>query len=251
MAAPPQSWGEVPASSDDEAAAGRAHTMLLALERLRGARALASSGRPLALLVLGPDAREGSSARELARTFEPFVRALLACRPPGAADERPLDVSLVLVGPNLPCAGSFDRAVRAASGRDARRAILRVTCVQRMLHEGECEPALALPGGRRFACAFAFNAGLWGYDGWPRSVRRLGELGDVPLVVTSYNELEADDDAGALEAMGLEEALDWLWAPEPNPFAGRTAWPNSLGRLASDNGWWQCVDARRSGRAAG
>ncbi|KAG8457235.1 hypothetical protein KFE25_009814 [Diacronema lutheri] len=248
----PRVWRDVvPAASDAERAElsdalGRAHTMLLALDRLHGARTLARAAQPLALLVLGPDAREGSSASELARTFEPLVRGLLASAAP-ASGERELRVWLVLVGPNLLCAEPpFERAIAPVDGGGGLCATLRVSCVRQMLHESECTSALALPGGARFACAFAFNAGFWGYETWAASIRRLGELGDVPLVVTSYNELEADEDAGALEELGLDEARDWRWAPECNPFASTREWSNSLGRTARDNGWWQCVDARPS-----
>lgn len=243
----PTCWGDLSVDGREELSetAGRAFTMLLALDRLHGARALASSDEPLAILVLGPDAREGSSEHELVRTFEPLVRALLESRAPSAASRR-LDVSLVLIGPNLLCSSGaipFERTLHAAGEDGATHiALLRITSLPFMLHEEECADAVALP----FACAFAFNAGLWGYESWLTSIQCLGRLGNIPLVCTSYNELEADEDAGALEDMGLLEALDWRWAPEPNPFAAMSVWPNSLGRSASDNGWWQCVDVRRS-----
>jgi hypothetical protein len=221
-------------------ATGRAFTMLLALERLGGSRALAS-GERLSLLILGPDAREGSNEQELAATFEPFARALLACASPASQPAAAaIDLLLVLVGPNLPHAASFSREVCGPAG--GRRARIRVECVPRMLHEEESAAALALPPAERFSAAFAFNAGLWGYESWAKSLARLGALpGRVPLVVTSYNELEADEDAGALEDMGLEEARDWRWAPERNRFGSTREWQNSLGRTASDNGWWQCA----------
>jgi hypothetical protein len=214
--------------------AGRAYTMLLALERLDR---LGRRGEPLEFLVLGPDAREGANECELARTFEPLAQALLARLADASLPAPELELALVLVGPSLPWTGSFERTVRAAApGSGSAR--VRFTCVARMLHESECIPACARP----FACAFAFNAGLWGYDSWAQTLHALGRLRPaVPLVVTSYNELEADEDEGALEGMGLDEHRDWRWTHEPNPFGSTREWQNSLGRTASDNGWWQCV----------
>ncbi|KAL3892844.1 MAG: hypothetical protein SGPRY_014728, partial [Prymnesium sp.] len=46
--------------------------------------------------------------------------------------------------------------------------------------------------------AFAFNAGMWGYDSWAESVRAVLRTG-CPFVITSYNEMEAEDDQEVLE----------------------------------------------------
>ncbi|KAJ1615919.1 hypothetical protein T492DRAFT_1109980 [Pavlovales sp. CCMP2436] len=215
---------------------GRCYTMLLALDRLHGVMRLANARR-LTLLVLGPDAREGSSEQELAACFEPFVSALVDYREEDEVDA--LVVVLTLVGPNLPHDGSFQRTISAARG--GAKAHMHVTCIPLMLHEEEATARVQLTEGE-VACAFAFNAGLWGYDSWASSVAALGRMsGRVPLVVTSYNELEADEDAGVLEEMGLDEHSDWSWAPEANPFAATRQWQNSLGRTAADNWWWQCL----------
>ena len=62
--------------------------------------------------------------------------------------------------------------------------------------------------------AVAFNAGLWGYDSWEPTVRRLYGAG-VPVVVTAYHPKEAEEDAEMLEEWGVSR---WQWRPELNPW---------------------------------
>jgi len=213
------------------------------------------------LLALGADAKEGRTTRELAATFTLLAVALWA----RWATEQ---VSIFLVGPNLPlehaegtapeefelvcppaaacsdvgaaapvAVASVSSAPRLplSAAADTRR-MLRIHCTRQLLHGAGVAQRLRGAGGKDFACAFAFNAGVWGYDSWAATINIL----TTPLVLTSYNELEADDDAGALEECGLCEG-DWHWAAERNPFGSTKVRLNCMGREAADNQWWQCV----------
>ena len=78
----------------------------------------------------------------------------------------------------------------------------------------------------------AFNAGIWGYDDWLPTLRYIlksdtSNLNRVPLVITSYNRLEAEDDEDVLlkllKSSGTGEEADKLavdkhcvWGVEKN-----------------------------------
>merc|ERR1712136_100783 len=71
----------------------------------------------------------------------------------------------------------------------------------------------------------AFQPGIWGYDSWEPAIRRALGL-KVPLLVTSYNAMEAEDDMDSLESMGLSQG-HWQspgWEPEENPNAAGSSW---------------------------
>ena len=95
---------------------------------------------------------------------------------------------------------------------------------------------------RRPHLALAFNAGVWGYTSWAPVLRLCHTLG-CPLVVTSYNELEAEEDEAAIDELGL--GLCWLWRPEANPWRSLVA---ERGRRVAphpqyENSYSQCLVA--------
>ena len=65
--------------------------------------------------------------------------------------------------------------------------------------------------------AVAFQGGLYGYDAWVPTLQLVvAEIGS-PLLVTSYNLAEAEDDEEVInDALGT--AASWLWAPQANPW---------------------------------
>ena len=61
----------------------------------------------------------------------------------------------------------------------------------------------------------------------------------MPLVVTSYNEVEADDDESMMRSFGLGSGR---WGPEINPFRSMVSKPSFYeGELLTDNGYWQAL----------
>ena len=135
------------------------------------------------------------------------------------------------------------------SGRRRGEASLLRVVVQHvygLLHEvastptAPQRPALAGIGGssaRVPDLALCYHGGVWGYSSWRDTLAPLGEAG-CPIVVTSYNLYEAEDDWDVLHAWGLRH----LWEEEPNPFRSLVALqrPSVPERMAW-NWYWQCV----------
>ncbi|CAK0854578.1 unnamed protein product [Prorocentrum cordatum] len=279
-------WAPYQVSVDAAAAAdrgSRARTLQLSLERLgllsgRGAQGpLRPRRRPgeLTVHVAGAQWREeGGCAAEVAEVFgellarlasgadgvghvpEPSVlrayRRLGACYRmlfcPGS-DHNLLalarSVRIALVGPS---------AVRGAGAGAAAEEVAVGSCGLEVLHRGDLyhEAALAGPWAEPDV-TIAFQPGIWGYDSWEPSVRRALLGFAAPLVVTSYNEAEADDDQGSLEDFGWGPGC-WAppgWPPEPNPEAALAERPSSVqGRLLREQHWWQCLAAAGPEEAA-
>ena len=85
--------------------------------------------------------------------------------------------------------------------------------------------------------AVAFNAGIWGYDTWKPTIRKVCHEMRLPLLITSYNKLESEDDYDFLCDM---KVLTFPWGPPSlNPFGSLLEW-NSVynGETQSDNRYW-------------
>ncbi|KAJ1460830.1 hypothetical protein M885DRAFT_612019 [Pelagophyceae sp. CCMP2097] len=203
----------------------RSLTLYNALARLD---LVAGGGGVLRCHIVGADAREGNDRAATARVFDPLLDLL--------ADTAWAEVSLVLVGPNV-FATEADAAddVCAVASRGARPA-LRVRYLSGLYDA--CDGRL----GSAPHLAAAFQGGIWGYESWRPTVSALHDRG-VPLVVTSYNEFEAEDDEDALEALDL--GLRWEWKPERNAHSSPDEEPrkeNPNGPYALfENCFWQCV----------
>lgn len=204
-------------------------TICAAIARLRSmGRVLAC---PLHVLILGADRLEGD---HLVATLAPCAVAILQGSEPETEEGR-ARLTFTLVGPNLPTAAELSVLPGCI-----------VRCLPALLHEEGVWQAVMGAGVHVPDVAFAMNAGIWGYSTWAETLRLL-QRAALPLVVSSYNELEADEDAGALEEMGFAENDDWLWNPEPNPFCSSRVWLNALGRRSQSNSWWQCLGTSRGG----
>ena len=159
--------------------------------------------------VIGSDHHEGSNLRDTAAVFAPLC-ALLRNGPWS-------ELHLLLCGPNcapsdvsLETWHSVPPPPQPIQGVEAGTPALRVYYSQRVYDE--CLSAHTPP-----QLALAFNAGIWGYDSWGESVQALLRTGS-PLVITSYNSLEAEDDEDTLQAMHESSQWQWLWRPCPNPW---------------------------------
>ena len=201
----------VTAASRRVSAARTAHA---ALDRLG---LLATEAGTWRVHILGADAREGRCARSSAAVFGPLC-ALLA---PTACTE----LEILLCGPNC-CDAAAHAAdagcapTRAAGPPAAGGPALVIRRSARLYHELVGDGSIPPPH-----LALAFNAGLWGYASWAESVRLCVRL-EVPLVVTSYNSAEADEDEDAIDELG-GHAVRWRWRTEPNPWRSLVAEPRA------------------------
>ena len=138
-------------------------------------------------------------------------------------------VLVLLVGPN--CAGAEAETFAPAVAATATAPALLVRYARRAYED--VEPPF-FPHA-----AFAFQAGFWGYDTWRPAVARLCREA-VPLVFTSYNAAEAEDDADALDGWALGGR--WRWRPEPNPWRSLAREPRAaeLPRALHENACVAC-----------
>ena len=191
------------------------------------------------VLLLGADEREGSTPVETCRVFAPLC-SLLAGTPW-------TELSLLLCGPN--CEGPPGAAVLVKPAVSGGGAGLRVRYSSSLYHDMS-----AAERGEPAHVAVAFQAGLWGYDSWGATVAAmLQQQPPCPLLVTSYNLAEAEDDEESLQQ--LAPAAKWRWAPTGNPWrslenereqrSGSGAGPQPSGAEARpplfENGVWQCL----------
>ena len=157
--------------------------------------------RMLRLILLGADEREGCTHAETARVFGPLCGLL--------AGSRWKALELLLCGPNCRGPPGDTRCVREAlDGGGAALSVRYAGVPYHELTEAELGPGPP-------TLAVAFQGGLWGYDSWAPTITRVLERG-CPLLVTSYNLAEAEDDEDSLQTYAPLAA--WHWMPEPNPW---------------------------------
>jgi len=98
------------------------------------------------------------------------------------------------------------------------------------LAEGEQVPSIV----------FMFNAGIWGYESWIPTIQKLCSFPEMPVVITSFNEEEADHDHEKLQQV-LPKYAKWIWKVERNPFGSlKFRWSGIKDRCCADNQFWQC-----------
>ena len=223
--------------------ASRARTVLAAVRRLENDDEMLQIQRKrrrrLRVLVLGADRNEGATDDETEKIFK-------AC-----GEEIPMDVSLV--GPNVP---KDDDAVwsSSSSGRSAKE--VRVAERERRLFH-EKERGLTTKKEREregrdeqqqqqqqhddaceYDIAFAFNAGVWGYDSWTESLRRAVErYPKMPVVVTAYSMKECEMDEDCVREAFEEEEIRFVWEAEENKHHGEKVGGEENGR---ENSAWMC-----------
>ena len=224
--------------------ASRARTVLAAVRRLEENDVYDDMQRKrrrrrLRVLVLGADRNEGATDDETEKIFK-------AC-----GEEIPMDVNLV--GPNVP--KDDDYAVRSSSSKEVRvaererrlfhekeRGLLTTTKKERE-REGRDEQQQQQEQHDDAACekydiAFAFNAGVWGYDSWTESLRRAVErYPKMPVVVTAYSMKECEMDEDCVREAFEEEEIRFVWEAEENKHHGEKVGGEENGR---ENSAWMC-----------
>ena len=199
----------------------RSLTLHAALDRLGLLNSVSDASACLSIHVLGADMREGTNFDESASVFTPLC-ALLADTP-----WRELDV--LLCGPNCMDAQAGE-SVPVAGGPRLRIAY------STLAYEDWHAAHLAAPLPH---LAVAFNAGAWGYDSWRPCIELVCQRSACPLLLTSYNAFEAEEDEEVLTAWGVQS---WQWRAEVNPHASDVA-EARLGTIPHplhENGSWMC-----------
>ena len=222
--------------------ASRARTVLAAVRRLENDDEMQRKRRRLRVLVLGADRNEGATDDETEKIFK-------AC-----GEEIPMDVSLV--GPNVPkdaddavwsSSSSGFKEVRVAERErrlfhEKERGLLTTTKKERE-REGRDEQQQQQQEQHDDACekydiAFAFNAGVWGYDSWTESLRRAVErYPKMPVVVTAYSMKECEMDEDCVREAFEEEEIRFVWEAEENKHHGEKVGGEENGR---ENSAWMC-----------
>ncbi|OQS02618.1 hypothetical protein THRCLA_05018 [Thraustotheca clavata] len=188
----------------------------------------------LVLHIVGADYREGNSAAETLRVFEQLIAAFGHVE---QLDHGYTELVLVLVGPNVEqrLHGTVHTSPIEGTGKSVR-----------LIYGSEIWSSYL--AGQNYmvpSAIFCFNAGVWGYDEWiPAFQLMMQEAIHTPIIITSYNALEASDDADCLE--DIEIPFVWRWKHEPNPFLclkQRASQHTLADRVLKENSCWQCICA--------
>jgi len=134
-------------------------------------------------------------------------------------------LTLRLVGPNVSSnsSRSFDFSENFT---------VKVVQELNLYHESSC------PCGD---ASFLFNAGIWGYDSWIPTLEYIFKKG-IPVIITSYNEFEADDDFDTLNEALYPKQWVVLKAPESNPYRSDASRDSGIeGRQCVENSYWMII----------
>ena len=226
----------------------RSKTILAALRRLSSSSSSSSvsslkfspktkTAPPLPglnVLVLGADRNEGRNDEETERIFRECGR------------ER--RVNLSLFGPNLVTAMEEEKDKKRVVGIDGRldtkkmqesesgiKVVERERCLfhERKNNDDEEETNI------EYDCAFAFNAGVWGYDSWLESFRKvLNRYPNAPIVVSAYSTKECELDEDCVREGFGEDEIRFVWEAEENEAcSGEKTGGEEGGR---ENSAWMC-----------
>eukprot|EP00753_Platysulcus_tardus_P009348 PLAT2005.1.p1 GENE.PLAT2005.1~~PLAT2005.1.p1 ORF type:complete len:329 (+),score=72.99 PLAT2005.1:73-987(+) len=174
-------------------------TLAAGLKRLK---LLEGDRKELRLILLGAESADGgNTAAALLASLTPLLHAIASCSVRVCR--------LFAVGPRLPARLKELTAECTVLRMGASLQLMR-GCLHE-LSEDEIEQMRAAD------LAVAYNAGIWGYDSWPPSIALLLQRMRVPLLWTSYNEAEADDDVDTVKE-AVPDAV-WLWEMEENSWS--------------------------------
>ncbi|CAI5746718.1 unnamed protein product [Peronospora destructor] len=216
----------------------RAMTLVECLQRLERVHANEIDYKAKNLLtahLLGADHREGNTGAETFEVFRRFTHHV-------ATQTHLTSLKLVLVGPNLSSKLHLQQFLQSYQSKD--KADTKICRVDISYFVGGFE---AYFSDKTLYCSpdlvVCFNAGIWGYDEWLPAIRLALREVQVPLLITSYNEHEAEDDEDVLEEL---TPFKWLWRPEKNPYGASTlrATDNNEGRILKENNHWMCLTGR-------
>ena len=217
----------------------RAMTLVECLQRLERVyvnEVTCTATNVLTVHLLGADHREGTTGAETFDVFRTFTHHV-------ATQTHLTTLKLVLVGPNLSCTLHRQRFVQSYDPKEH-------TAATKMCHVDTCYfvgSFGAYYSDKTLYCppnlVVCFNAGVWGYDEWLPALRLVIREVQAPLLITSYNEHEAEDDEDVLDTLA---PFTWLWRPEKNPYGANTprATDNEEGRILNENNYWMCLTGR-------
>ena len=171
----------------------------------------------LLLHILGVDQVESKSVDQIRATFGPLVRWL------GASSKSPESIEILLIGPNVVQQPPVDLMPNVKTPLQNATA----TCCVGVYHELKLEQTPHL--------SVAFNAGIWGYQEW---VPTLKKLKGTVIVVTAYTVEEAEDDADVLLQQPGSKSI---WEAECNPFSSnlKRETKSIQDRVYRENAAWQ------------
>jgi hypothetical protein len=197
---------------------------------------------------------EGSTAKETYRIFRPLLSGLSE-----AFNNYNVEVTLLLNGINFNMEEKYVNIMKEDIGEE-KTGVENVTLVYcpGMYHESTL--AQSYPPD----ILLAFNAGLWGYDDWVPTLNYIlldstSQLNAIPLIITSYNKLEAEDDEDVLLRIlkcdtGEEDEkvsnYDFcLWGAEKNLHPDEHSRRPSTheGEFLTDNSYWMCFVGKSNG----
>ena len=213
----------------------RALTMHAALVRLNLAKGEAEG--TLHVHIVGADSREGSDPAATANVFAPLCSHL--------AGSHWREVSLLLCGPN--CTGAEGELVSCGNVTTDPKAPVLSIRYSHQLYEDYRRMSLDAPPPH---LAVAFNAGVWGYSTWSGCVEAICTGSSCPLVLTAYNEFEAEEDEDSLRSYGVSH---FVWTAEPNPHRSlvREERRGTMPHAHFENASWMCMQGPLSPPTAG
>lgn len=232
----------------------RSKTILRAFDRLQNEPVLSAKfakigtafkgEKTINVLLLGCDRREGINDGETKRIFKDLGK------------ER--GVNLSLFGPNLVFGDDENLTSRGRSNESesedddenendeeekTKGKAARINVVERercLFHERNREKDEI-----EYDVAFAFNAGVWGYDSWLESFKyALKRYPNAPIIVSAYSMEECELDEDCVREEFGEDEIKFVWEAEENEeCAGERTGGEENGR---ENSGWMCFVSSRS-----
>ena len=207
----------------------RSATLCHAMHRLH----LGSSSDDLIVHILGCDREEAASRQQIEETFRALLPWMQAARRP------PRRIQLHMIGPELPelQESSCIEMKPEGSVSNENFEVLRISVHKEYYHEWRSQNSF---DASRPHFLLAFHPGFWGYSTWKPTLDWLAERKEsIPLVLTSYTLMEAEEDEEVLKR--LPGATN-LWSSEYNPFASHKERPTKTaveGEEYRENSAWQ------------
>jgi hypothetical protein len=185
---------------------------------------------------------EGNTATSVSNTFRPLFERL-------SAATAALQLDIICIGPEVIChkhiappgAGNEKEGSMAEESHAMRVHFLKGCYHESGIHESAqtiCKSGSVL--------SICFNAGIWGYDSWELTMRKILLDDTYPLVITSYNQEEAEDDFDTIQGWGIADQCQCHWTHEPNPHSFTTPRPRRSFdvREMVENAYWQCLQKK-------
>lgn len=206
----------------------RSATIAEALLRLYEQKLLETTAKSLTIDVVGVDHVECESIERIQATFRPIIRWLGAWKTSNYET-----IKLRLVGRDLSSTTSPDPIDLLTPQVRSKLVKAQATCHSGIYHEWYSK-SKEVP-----SMIIAFNAGIWGYQEWPETIKSLSEsVTNVPMVITAYNLLEAQEDMDVIKD-SVSATSKLLWEAEENSFGSKVLreTKTSSNEYRENSGW--------------